>query len=75
MKLVDVPAGTTVVVKSIPAGLGASITLRELGIVEGAKVKVIRNSPFGGPLIVEVNGARYALGRGLASKVEVEPLH
>ena len=71
MLLSEAPSGAVVKVKSISAGLSASTRLRELGIVEGVEIKVVRNSSFG-PLIIEVDGNRYALGRGLANKVEVE---
>jgi Fe2+ transport system protein FeoA len=28
-------------------------------------------APFGGPLLVQVNGARYAIGRDVAAKILV----
>ena len=71
--LSEAPSGATVKVKRIVAGVNASTRLRELGVVEGTTVKVIRNPPFG-PIIIEANGDRYALGKGLANKVEVELL-
>lgn len=47
--------------------------LARLGIVPGAEVVVVSRAPVGGPVLVEVNGARVALGRGVARKVVVEP--
>jgi len=47
--------------------------LSRLGIVPGVEVKVVSRAPVGGPVLVEVNGARVALGRGVARKVVVEP--
>lgn len=47
--------------------------LARLGIVPGAEVEVISRAPVGGPVLVQVNGARVALGRGVARKVVVAP--
>jgi hypothetical protein len=33
---------------------------------------VVERAPFRGPVLVEVNGSRLALGRGIASKIRVE---
>lgn len=43
--------------------------LCELGLNRGTKVKMIKND-FG-PVILNVNGYKLALGRGLASKIIV----
>lgn len=43
--------------------------LYELGLNKGAKVTMVKND-FG-PLILNINGHKLALGRGLASKIMV----
>ncbi|HIE22813.1 MAG TPA: ferrous iron transport protein A [Candidatus Korarchaeota archaeon] len=53
-------------------GRGIVRRLMEIGLSPGSEVMVIRNSL--GPMIIEVRGVRLALGRGLASKILVEPL-
>lgn len=45
--------------------------LASLGLLPGAEVRVEEEAPFGGPLLVEVGGARYALGRDVAAKILV----
>lgn len=45
--------------------------LASLGLLPGVEVKVAEVAPFGGPHLIEVGGARYALGREVASKVMV----
>ncbi len=45
--------------------------LLALGIVPGSHVKIIRNAMFG-PIILDADGARIALGRGVAEKIWVE---
>ena len=46
--------------------------LNTLGIHIGDWLTVVERAPFRGPVLVEVNGSRLALGRGIASKVQVE---
>lgn len=53
--------------------------LASLGLVPGAQVSVEERAPFGGPLLVCVGRAKYALARHIASKIRVagerEPGH
>jgi DtxR family Mn-dependent transcriptional regulator len=45
--------------------------LASLGILPGAELCVQEVAPFGGPLLVQVGDARYALGRDVAAKILV----
>ncbi len=45
--------------------------LASLGMYPGTRVKVCDVAPFMGPLMVEVGGSRYALGRDIAGKIIV----
>ncbi len=45
--------------------------LSSLGLFPEAEVDVEEVAPFGGPLLVQVGGARYALGREVASRILV----
>ena len=54
------------------AGL-VSQRLMEMGLIEGAAVKVVRVAPLGDPLEVEVQGYYLSLRRSEAEKVEVAP--
>ena len=47
--------------------------LAERGIKPGARLRVTEAQPFGGPVFVEVEGRRHALGGELAEKMRVEP--
>ena len=42
-----------------------------LGLFPRARLTVEEVAPFGGPLLVQVNGARYAIGRDVAAKILV----
>ena len=45
--------------------------LATLGMMPGSDVKVEQVAPFDGPLLVQVKGATYALGREIAEKIWV----
>lgn len=45
--------------------------LAALGILPGTEVAVEEVAPLGGPLLVRVGGARYALGRKVAARIVV----
>jgi len=59
-------------VVAIDGGRGVRTHLNTLGIHVGDQIVVLDRAPFKGPVLVEVNGCRVALGRGVAGKVEVE---
>jgi Fe2+ transport system protein FeoA len=65
------PKGARATVKSLPPPHGLAKRLVALGLNPGAEVRVVQNRGSG-PLIVEVHGARLALGRGQADRVAVE---
>ena len=69
MRLIDVPEVKVVRVVSVRGGMGARNRLAAIGLYPGASIKVVKTPP--GPMIVEVAGSRIALGKGMASKVEV----
>jgi len=70
MKLLEVPEGKKVVVKDIIGGYGMKKRLASLGIYPGAKIRVLKSPP--GPLRVEVCKSRFALGKGMASRIFVK---
>ncbi len=47
--------------------------LATLGVLPGVVLQVVVKGPLGGPVLVEVDGSRLAIGRGLARQVLVEP--
>ncbi len=48
--------------------------LRNLGIREGKIVRVLADQPFGGPVVIEVDGRATTIGRGMARGILVEPV-
>jgi len=49
------------------------VYLGSLGLLPGTEVRIETAAPFGGPLLVRVGRARYALGREVAGVITVEP--
>jgi len=72
MALDTVGARQQVRVIAIDGGHGVRSQLNLLGIHIGDWLTVVERAPFRGPVLVEVNGSRVAIGRGIAAKVRVE---
>jgi DtxR family Mn-dependent transcriptional regulator len=67
-----VPAGTQVRIEQITEEEAALLRyLASLGLLPKAELSVEEVAPFGGPLLVRVGGARYAIGRDVAAKILV----
>lgn len=71
--LTDLEDGQAGIIVSIAGGKKAAKRLADLGLTSGASIKVLRKTLFSGPVQVEVGGSKLVLGRGLASKIMVEP--
>jgi len=68
----QVVAGTRVWVRQIVEEETTFLRyLASLGLLPGAELWVEEVAPFGGPLLVQVGDARYALGREVAAKILV----
>jgi len=65
------PENRMVRVVELRGGRGLIRRLAELGFLDGEWVRVLKSSPSG-PALVEVKGARIALGRGVLMKIIVE---
>jgi len=74
LPLPSLPPGRTGQVVRIQGGRGLILRLARLGIRPGARIRLISASPFSGPLLVEVDGVRVALGRGVTRRILVRPL-
>ena len=58
-------------IREVRAGLELRRRLTEMGFTPSSSVRLIGCER--GALLVSVNGTRYALGRGMAMKIMVEP--
>ena len=66
---------------NVPGGVQARLAaangnllrkLRQYGLHVGDELRVVRTAPFGGPVLIEVNGRELALGRAVAENLFVE---
>jgi len=71
MTLDNLKKGEELKVLEIQGGIGVRQHLNKLGIHVGDTIKIIQFAPFQGPLVIEIHGTEVALGRGVASKIEV----
>ena len=70
--LSDLAAGSGGVIRDIPVGHDEHITrLRELGLVPGTRIRVVRRAPLGDPIEVSVRGSRLAMRRSEARHIHV----
>jgi len=72
MALDNVDLRRKVRVISFDGGHRVRAHLNTLGIHIGDWLTVIERAPFQGPVLVEANGSRLALGRGIAVKIHVD---
>jgi len=73
MTLSTVDQGNRVVVRHIQPSRMLTARLAAMGITEGSLVTVVSNKRHG-PILLDVEGTRIAIGRGIAEKIVVEPL-
>lgn len=71
MSLVQVERGEKVILNHIAYGKHLRKKLQDMGLTPGVEFSVVTRT-LRGPLIIEVRGARLALGRGIAEKIDVE---
>jgi len=70
--LCDIESGETSEIIQVAEDDEAMLTyLGSLGMYPGTPVRVCEVAPFKGPLLIEVNGVTYALGRDIAERILV----
>jgi ferrous iron transport protein A len=73
VKLSDLPIGASAVVRDFPASGTAFVRLKEMGLLIGTPITLVRCAPFGDPLEIKVRGYHLTLRRSEADHVLVEP--
>lgn len=73
--LSDIDDGGGAVIRCVPDGDPELLRyLASLGLVPDQAVTMVERAPFDGPVTVAVGDARFAIGRTLAARIEVEPV-
>lgn len=71
-RLIDLKCQEKGMITAIHGGAGLINRLNTMGIRKGKIVKKVCNVLLGGPVVVKLDKMDIALGKGMASKVEVE---
>jgi ferrous iron transport protein A len=74
MTLIDLPVGKAAEIVELHGGRGFRFRLRSLGLAEGQMVRKLSRVGWGGPVIVEINRAQVAIGRGMARHILVRSI-
>jgi ferrous iron transport protein A len=73
LRLSDCRPGQVVTVTHVEGNGRLVQRLMEMGVVTGAKVRVVRFAPLGDPMAVEIHDSFLSLRKSEANVVEVEP--
>jgi ferrous iron transport protein A len=73
MKLSELAVGASAVVRGFPKAGATFVRLREMGLLTGTRVTVVRTAPLGDPLELKVRGTHLTLRKAEAEHVIVEP--
>jgi DtxR family transcriptional regulator, Mn-dependent transcriptional regulator len=72
--LSELKSGQSGKIQFIRGGHSVLQRLLDMGLTPGTKVTLLKAAPFEGPIEISVRGSKLAIGRGIASKVFVDPL-
>jgi ferrous iron transport protein A len=70
--LSSLPLGGKAILREYPAG-ASFLRFREMGLLPGTAVTLVRAAPLGDPLEIAVRGYRVTLRRAEADAMKVEP--
>ena len=73
MKLSELAIGASAIVREFPKAGSAFIRLREMGMLAGTRVTLVRTAPLGDPLEIKVRGYNLTLRKSEAEHVLVDP--
>ena len=68
--MLEIPLNTSAKIVQIHGK--ARLKLRQHGLHVGDVIRILREAPLGGPLLVDVNSREVAIGRKIAEKIIVE---
>ena len=72
MNLSELAVGATAVVRDFPKSGAAFVRLREMGLLPGTRVTLVRTAPLGDPLEIKIRGYHLTLRKSQAAHVVVE---
>ena len=72
IKLSELAVGASAVVREFPKTGSAFVRLREMGVLAGTRVTLVRTAPRGDPIEIKVRGYNLTLRKTEADHVLVE---
>ncbi|HTO04549.1 MAG TPA: FeoA family protein [Opitutus sp.] len=72
IKLSELSVGASAVVRAFPRSGSAFVRLREMGVLAGTRVTLVRTAPMGDPIEIKVRGYNLTLRKTEADHVLVE---
>jgi ferrous iron transport protein A len=73
IKLSELAVGASAIVRTYPKSAAAFLRLREMGVLPGTSVTLVRTAPMGDPIEIKVRGYHLTLRKSEADHVVVEP--
>ncbi len=70
MPLAFVQSGKKVILTRIDAGCDLKNRMASMGIIPGTEIEVVQNL-HSGPFMIKVKDSKFAIGRGIALKLQV----
>lgn len=72
LKLSELAVGSSATVREFPRNGAAFLRLREMGLLAGTRVTLVRTAPMGDPIEIKVRGYHLTLRKSEAEHVLVE---
>ena len=72
LKLSELAIGASATVRQFPQTGAAFLRLREMGLLNGTKLTLVRTAPLGDPIEIKVRGYHLTLRKSEAEHVLVE---
>ena len=73
MKLSELAVGASAVVRDFPKSGTAFVRLREMGLLVGTRITLVKTAPLGDPLEFKLRGYHLTLRKTEAAQIIVEP--
>ncbi len=74
IKLSELAIGARAIIREFPKTGTASLRLREMGLLPGTSLTLLRAAPLGDPLEIKIRGYNLTLRKTEAAHVLVEPV-
>ena len=73
IKLSELAVGSSAIVREFPKAGSAFVRLREMGVLAGTRVTLVRTAPLGDPIEIKVRGYNLTLRKSEAEQILVRP--